>query len=200
MGGNGSGAWQSKNRDIEDEYLKLDCVDLIRSGFIKKGQITDGFLQTSHPSLIDGMINYENGILKITGNGESGPINSEIHLTYTYPSFGGDRAWFSCPLCGSRSRILYLVLEQFICRKCAGIKYRSQNLQTHERNRLQANKIKARIEANGGHNFERPKGMHNRTYLELLKAYNDYDSAAMATATGIKYALPGLMKKHPSRK
>lgn len=39
---------------------------------------------------------------------------------------GGIQAFFLCPACGQRVRYLYQVGATFLCRKCSGLNYRSQ--------------------------------------------------------------------------
>src|SRR5262249_60874583 len=48
-----------------------------------------------------------------------------IAIAYTATKFSGRRAWFRCPGCGSRCRVLYGT-DSLRCRKCRGLKYQSQ--------------------------------------------------------------------------
>src|SRR5680860_1480755 len=51
-----------------------------------------------------------------------------VELTRTRTSFGAERVWFCCPLCGSRVRKLYLPPQgsSFGCRSCHSLSYASR--------------------------------------------------------------------------
>jgi hypothetical protein len=57
------------------------------------------------------------------------PIDYKVRLQPTSCGFGGRRWWFICPNlnCRRRNSILYQSGRYFVCRKCAGLKYESQN-------------------------------------------------------------------------
>jgi hypothetical protein len=48
-------------------------------------------------------------------------------LVFTWPHFGGKRAWFACPQCGRRVGMLYQPLagDPWACRRCHALAYRS---------------------------------------------------------------------------
>lgn len=54
-------------------------------------------------------------------------VTAVVALDRTAPFFGGVRWWFVCPACGRRAAILYARLgrEEFLCRRCHGLTYRS---------------------------------------------------------------------------
>ena len=55
-------------------------------------------------------------------------VDQTLPLTCTTPQFGGLRWWFKCPRCGTRCAQLLLPAgqEAFACRRCYGLRYRSQ--------------------------------------------------------------------------
>ena len=67
---------------------------------------------------------------------DPGPKNicSAITLVRTKCHLGGYRDWFECPRCSKRAGILYRDEDDFACRKCLFLGYRSQkvNYQTIE--------------------------------------------------------------------
>ena len=103
-----------------------------------------------------------------------------VPVAYTEPHFGGVRPWFSCPSCGTRREKLYLPPggEVFACRECHGLGYQSSRSSGNDldRARQRYKKAFARADAenraphpNGSPYFpERPKGMHQDTFEELV--------------------------------
>lgn len=88
-----------------------------------------------------------------------------IGITRTLCNFGGTRPWFVCPACGERVGVLFQLSAEYLCRHCHKVSYRSQRASLCSRTWIKQRKIERRL----GPNFERPKGMHHKTYLRLLK-------------------------------
>jgi hypothetical protein len=131
MGGPGSGNWQRLNRKMTVEKCFSihvsdfsenisDCI----SGKLKwRNRLTGqdiasiGYLQLpeddSEPMLI---LSY-----KIDGHSVEEPISFQK----TNPHFGGNRWWFTCPMCKRRMGKLYLLItyRYFVCRKCCDLRY-----------------------------------------------------------------------------
>ena len=49
-----------------------------------------------------------------------------LKLSHKRNGYGGEQVFFLCPECGTRVRFLYLQGGHFICRKCAGLNYHTQ--------------------------------------------------------------------------
>lgn len=49
-----------------------------------------------------------------------------IKITTTRPNYGGLRWWLVCPSCHKRKRTLYLSDNDYYCRECLGLNYKSQ--------------------------------------------------------------------------
>ena len=56
----------------------------------------------------------------------AGGWSQTIELSRIASGFGGSRAFWLCPACGRRVRYLYFAGKIFLCRKCAGVNYKSQ--------------------------------------------------------------------------
>ena len=114
-----------------------------------------------------------------------------VSLTYTEPHFGGERPWCLCPAdgCGRRCAILYGGAV-FACRECHDLAYPRENMSGSPwkvaRHRLR--KLADRLEVDPSRHPtvypwtpERPKGMHQSTYDELLveyrKAFKEHEDA-----------------------
>ena len=107
--------------------------------------------------------------------GEWEPIRDRIPLSFTTPNYGGERAWFVCPSCYKRKRVLW-GRKYYRCAKCYGMTHDSQYEDRASRLLDRAQKIKVKL---GGHASclelfpPKPKGMHWRTY-EAKRAEFDY--------------------------
>lgn len=101
-------------------------------------------------------------------------VEDEVRVSWTYPHFGGRRAWIHCTRsrCGQRTNRLYLDGADLVCRSCAGIRYASKDRPAHERARIRADKIRVRLGGEPGPAGPlplRPHGKHRRTFRRLLE-------------------------------
>jgi hypothetical protein len=100
-----------------------------------------------------------------------------VATTTTPQRLGGVRWWWLCPQCGQRVRILYGTGALFVCRRCAGVYYGTQqnkSLMVRTDNELQ--RIRRKLKAKGGSVADswpppKPKGMHWTTYDRLERRY-----------------------------
>jgi hypothetical protein len=103
-------------------------------------------------------------------------IEQRVPIAWTACHLGGQRPWFICSAysndryCGRRAAVLYGAGELFVCRRCHGLAYASQQETPGDRAMHQAQKIRMRLggSADLREPFpEKPKRMHWRTYLRL---------------------------------
>ena len=98
--------------------------------------------------------------------------------------FGGLRAWFVCPggvsPCGRRVTKLYLGGTYFLCQRCHGLGYQSQQMGQWDRMLRKVEKIRSRLGAPPGSSAlpAKPKGMHRSTYQQLLRQAEEAEAAA----------------------
>lgn len=74
------------------------------------------------------------------------PIREELRLDHTPCTYGGSRAWVSCPNCGARRAVLYAAGAsggRFLCRTCYGWPYGSQGERAPDRALRRARTIRA---------------------------------------------------------
>lgn len=102
----------------------------------------------------------------LTTNGERRAVSQRVRLDRTPCRFGGWQSWFSCPCCGRRVAVLYLPFGRFACRTCQRVAYASQSEDLIGR----MWRRQAHLEARLGGSWQRPRGMHRRTYARLLRA------------------------------
>ena len=112
--------------------------------------------------------------------GEWQPIRDRIPLAITTPNYGGKRAWFLCPSCYKRKRVLW-GRKYYRCAKCYGMRHNSQYEDRASRLLDRAQKIKEKLGGNASCLYpfpSKPKGMHWRTYEAKREEYEQYYSAA----------------------
>ncbi len=119
----------------------------------------------------------------ITATGEK--IKYSVPVNYTTCNYGGERPWFLCPHCGRRVSKLYLSNKYFWCRHCWGLTYESQGENKADRLLRKVQKKRAKL---GGSTAtvdpipEKPKGMHQQTYLRKKLEIIDLEERMWGTA------------------
>ena len=100
----------------------------------------------------------------LTYDGERHSKSERVELIYKPCNFGGARPWFQCPRCTRQVAQLYMRSRRFACRHCQRVAYSSQSEDVIARMWRKQQHIEARL----GDDWERPKGMRQRTYVTLL--------------------------------
>src|SRR5437762_1293228 len=106
MGGLGSGSWcRSNTKPTGESCRALDVVRLMygRNPLFVHGSGTITWTDRStgkiRASIGYSVLPSDNGLLlKLVYNANNQLVEIPISLTMTYPSFGGERWWFTCPL------------------------------------------------------------------------------------------------------
>ena len=109
--------------------------------------------------------------------------NFDLRTTQTRCNFGGERAWWVCPVlgCGRRAAVLY-GRGIFCCRRCHDLAYRSQHESDQDRAFRAANRIREQLGWCPGVAFgvgKKPSGLHWSTFHRLLERYERYIAAAV---------------------
>lgn len=111
--------------------------------------------------------------------------SNTLLIDWTPCNYGGQRAWWRCPIpgCGKRVAVLYSGKGVYACRHCHGLAYRSQRETTAQLATRRANKVRdclgwdrGILNMPGG----RPKGMHRKTYLRLIAEHTKQITTAMS--------------------
>ena len=110
--------------------------------------------------------------------GRKDDISYAVPLSWTPCNFGGSRPWMGCAgvvnrvSCGRRVAKLYLKHRYFLCRHCPDLAYSSQQDAHRDAALRRCQRIREKLGgiANMTEPFpDRPKGMHLRTYVRLLR-------------------------------
>lgn len=176
MGGMGSGNWKRHNSKPRVENCRTIDINLWqRVGIVgREESIVWAWLKNGVCVASIGVISTNEGVtLSYKVNGHA--IIHRVVFTYTKNNFGS-RLWFICPghNCGRRVAKLYLSGEYFLCRHCQNLSYNSRNKRELYLLRRKADKIWRKFSVNGIGDLKqitksRPKGMHAKTFKQLLQ-------------------------------
>jgi hypothetical protein len=188
MGGFGSG--RHGGRSTTDDMHALDIRKIARAGQLSPGQ-SFGWQWTCNDKEI-ASIHIRTDAHRVSldyrvrdRGGEWQPMCYPVHLTWSSCNFGGQRAWWLCPVagCGRRVAVLYGG-KVYACRHCHQLTYRTQRELVHDRACSKADKLRDRLGWPAGilnGNGVKPKGMHWRTF-DRLEA--EHDSLVNQTLAG----------------
>ena len=125
----------------------------------------------------------------------TGEVVEQRVQTQTSPChLGGQRHWFTCPLCNKRVAVLYAPGRHFACRQCGGLGYATQKEDVGDRASSKADKIRKRLGWQAGFlngSGAKPKGMHWKTYHRLKTVH---DALVQVSCHGIGRKLGFLHK------
>jgi hypothetical protein len=179
-GGLGSGRWSRWHRITTIEECRwLDVLYLHRNNILYSGcSCTLSWKRNGRPW---GEIRIEVEatslvlIYHYAGYGEECDVEELISLDWTRCFYGGTRPRFRCPSCGRRVGVLFLGGSNFLCRHCYHLSYSSQNEDETSRMNRKANKLRQRL---GEERWQKPKGMHTKTYDRLRRRLSRADMLA----------------------
>lgn len=104
--------------------------------------------------------------------------NTYIHLklTTTPCQYGGFRYWFLCEQCDKRVGVIYERNKVFCCRHCIGLGYKSQRLQSHQRQAEKLMKLYKKMGWQGLENLHKqgikPKYMKMQNFEKICGKIN----------------------------
>lgn len=137
MGGPGSTRWAMRiTCDVTDGLPQFDVRALARAGALEPGRIArvtwgnQAAVTTVSAERPDQLL-IRHAVEHRAWHGAE--ITNRVSLTTTPCNFGGRRAWFRCPGCGSRCAILYGVDGWFRCRGCHHLAYPSTRVSRAQR-------------------------------------------------------------------
>lgn len=118
-----NGGWNKSHGTVE----KTPRIDSFEAGKIEGSSILfaaqkGGTLVFDCDHYTEYGLHTEQEIVELWGEGWT----QSLDLTRIPSGFGGNRAFWLCPVCGGRVRYLYQTGSRFLCRKCARLNYKSQ--------------------------------------------------------------------------
>lgn len=166
-------------RRCTDEMMALDIRQLAREGHLGMERMSwDAWTRRNGMSITLHTHTRHDGLWiewRTRARGESTwhAFNRLLTLERTTMHLGGERVWWHCPRCDRRVAMLYGGRE-LACRHCWGLTYRCRNETREDSASRQANKVRRKLGWPVGilnDIGDRPKGMHQRTYLRLLNEH-----------------------------
>ena len=178
MGGIGSGRhYRFKNVLTTDEARRIDIRFLKKDGSLRPGSggVIRWFLNGEETNSVS--YSVESDCLRLRfmcrqAGGDWIPHVETIHFDYTSCNYGGTRSWFRCPACNRRIAVLYGVGRRYLCRHRHRLPYTSQHESDADRMLRRAWAIRECLGASRNLMepiFDKPKGMHWRTFNRLVK-------------------------------
>src|SRR5215216_4685911 len=192
LGGLGSGnRYRFNKKTTTGECRSLDVRRLHREGLLQSGNLFSWswFRAGQEVASISALVYQDKVVLsyrhrsRLGGEGEE--VKEPVSLEWTACNFGGERPWFACPgaQCGRKVAILYGPGKYFLCRHCYDLRYESQREDKNDRALRRARKIRQQL--SGSPNMmeafpERPKGMHQDTYMRLFWKHHEAEMEHLA--------------------
>ena len=176
-----------RQRDMLDDFAKLDVMELKRDGIFRANRRS--LLVSPHCPEI--AFEYFHGLLTLfrasseTLEGTQNPAIQLVKIAFQPCRFGGTRPWFLCPRCEQRVSALFAdSSDEYYCRTCRRLAYRSQFESWSGRRYLKANRLRwsMRGEAGAMGTLERPKGMHWTTFFRIIQEIQKLETAALTKA------------------
>ncbi len=210
MGGWGSG--RQNGKPLAEEAKRIDVSWMLRKGLLRPGARGSGSLSWNRGGEPVGNIGFTFDMidpdaahmtLQFTvtrwGEAEGRRQSQHVRLSYTVPTYGGQRWWMHCPHTGRRVAKLYMPAGAltFACRRAYGIAHRSQRQTAEDRPFEALFRLQRRLGCKEGWEqfIHRPKGMWQRTYDRINRRYWQLDAQCNAVMAGKLATLKGQIAR-----
>lgn len=172
-GGSRYGAGRPGWRRKIEQCLRLDVRRLAKGGLLRAGISTNWRWTNSYTGEETGSVGIRVEDLRIVLNYSAGgtAVTFPILLARTACHYGGTRPWFICPRCGRRCAVVAHGGRRWACRRCLNLAYSVESEDETGRLWRKQSKLEARLAGD----YQRPKGMHWKTYHEILQRVADIE-------------------------
>jgi len=183
MGGPGSGTWYRwDKRTTAEEVKRIDIRFMKKHGYLSSGRRSMSWSSGGESSGSIQYIIYSDCMILDykfrRSGGDWEQVKQTINFNETACNYGNTRKWFLCPNCNKRIAVLYGVDKLFLCRHCYNLPYGSQGETYLDRMVRKSNKISAKLWEDEDGYLVKPKGMHWRTYNNLIRDFESADNQA----------------------
>jgi hypothetical protein len=184
---------RQSTHDLTTDYRRIDVRYLARNGMLSPGYRGNllwhrNGTETGRIGVEaeDGRVSFDYRV-RNAGDPDWQDRRIDVRLEPTGCNYGGARTWFLCPNCGTRRAVLYLGFGP-LCRDCRRLSYPSQRMQPLDRYLERGHVIRERLGGPDGFGNllpRRPKGMHRRTYNELIDELERLEVVFDAVVAGL---------------
>jgi hypothetical protein len=221
VGGLGSGSYyRFGSKDRTEDCLSFDVRNWQRDGWLEIGLCftTSWWRRYRKDSSVGVRVLVDAGTGKAHAvelsyslglDGRKEDVSYPISLSWTPCNFGGSRPWFVCPgvingvSCERRVAKLYLKGRYFLCRHCHDLTYSSQQEARRHAALRRCQRIRQKLGGTTNMTLpfpRRPKGMHVKTYLQLVEKYEKaYEEYSQETIAHLERLTEGMNKGHSER-
>ncbi|WP_337827496.1 hypothetical protein [Pseudonocardia sp. TMWB2A] len=170
MGGNNSGRRRTVTRGAVEQFPCIDLRVLKRAGLVRAGECTYDTVhwQNQAPETLSAKIfvdlsDADDASMRVIMSGE----RHRIAIDCVPCPYGGMRAYFLCPINGTRCEQLLFVDGIFASRKAHGLTYASQSEDELSRTRRKVRKLHRQID--GDYRFARSRGGKRWHLIQRLR-------------------------------
>lgn len=174
MGGINSRRRRSIHRGAVEQYPAIDLRILRRAGLLSAGEYTHTTLHWGNqaPPALSARIFIDlsdtaDASMRIVGSANDGAITQRSAIECVPCPFGGVRAYFLCPINGTRCQQLFFVDGVFASRKAHKLAYASQSEDELSRARRRVRNLRRQVE--GDFRYARPRGRNRRLAMQRLQ-------------------------------
>lgn len=175
MGGINSGRRRSIHRGAIEQFLAIDLRILRRAGLLRGGECTYTTLhwRNQAPGALSVRIfidlsDADDASMRIFGSSDDGAITQRVAIECVPCPYGGSRAYFLCPIKGSRCEQVFLIDAIFASRQAHTLNYASQSDDVLSRARRKVTKLQRQVE--GDVRYRRPRGRNRWRNVQRLKS------------------------------
>jgi hypothetical protein len=130
VGGIGSGRWGGK--PLVEHVCGIDVRSWAPAGHFTKARLKQVWeWRTGRRAEV--FLAVDDGIVTAVLIEDGARSLQKFWLRHGSAGFGGGRLWAICPLCSNDVGIIYFRNHQMGCRRCLGLRYRSQRLSNSDR-------------------------------------------------------------------
>ncbi len=170
MGGINSGRRRTVTRGAVEQFTCIELRVLKRAGLIRTGECTYDTLywRNQAPEALSAKIfidlsDTDDASMRVIMSGE----RHRVAMACVPRPYGGIRAYFLCPINGTRCEQLFLVDGIFASRKAHGLTYASQSEDEVSRARRKVRKLHRQID--GDYRFARSRGSNRWRLMQELR-------------------------------
>ena len=126
-GGARCGAGRPAHRAKAEQLMRVDIREWHRRGLLWNGGCNSWIWSRGGERTGSIAFRVSEQTINLIYSLDGRDASQTIMRAATPCHYGGSRPWFQCPVCQSRTALLYLRAGRFACRKCQRVSYSTQS-------------------------------------------------------------------------